>query len=101
MSEVAPWMRSGLRVAPKAILEVSGDQEKLLTLKSFPLVCDWPDCGDLNASATAMVQRWLWLYSLRTTSKSPRCSLRFFIFSLLERVAVMAMFLPLGDQAKS
>jgi hypothetical protein len=67
MSDVPPWMRSGLIVALKAILFASGDQAKLPTLKSLPLVRRLPGCGAARASATSTVQRWVCVYSRRTT----------------------------------
>src|SRR5215510_1962261 len=76
MSEVALLMKSGLMVALKAIRFPSGAHENEPTLKSFPFVRCAPVTGAFRASAKTNVQICEWLYSFRTTSKSPRCSLR-------------------------
>src|SRR5262249_48732014 len=93
-------MKSGLTVALKAILEQSGAHEKPAMLNSLPLLRSLPADGALRASATSIVQRWLWLYSLRTTSKSPRCSLRSLTLFLSVGAVVKAIDFPSGDQSK-
>ena len=70
MSDVLPWIRSGLTVALKAIVVLSGDHENPPMLKSFPFVRCWPGAGAVKACATSIVQRCEWVYSRRTTSKS-------------------------------
>src|SRR6185369_9644781 len=87
-------------VAPKAIREPSGDHANESTLKSFFFVRCLPTIGPLKASETLKVQRWLKLYSLRTTSKSPRYSLRSFATGGAGSVARYAIALPSSDHAK-
>ncbi len=55
MSDVPPWMRSGLTVALKAIFAPSGDQSKPPTVRSFPAVRRLPGWGERRASATSRV----------------------------------------------
>src|SRR5262249_485650 len=77
-SAVAPWIKSGLMVALKAIRELSGDHANESTLKSLFLVRCLPTNADTKPSPTLNVQICLKLYSRRTTSKSPIYSLRSF-----------------------
>ena len=56
MSEVCPWVRSGLTVPLNAIRVPSGDQEKLPTLKSRPLVRCVGVAGLRSASPTSIVK---------------------------------------------
>ncbi len=68
MSEVPPLMRSGSSAALKAIFAPSGDHSNPPTVNAFPPVRRRPGWGERMASSTSTVQRWVWVYSRRTTS---------------------------------
>ncbi len=71
MSDVPPWIRSGLTAALNAIRVLSGDHEKDDTENALPFVRSVPAAGAVSAAATSIVRRCWWVYSRRTTSKSP------------------------------